>query len=181
MEILPTLHVWDVNPLTSTPLLCGICESGGPELDPTWGFGHHASDPDGTQLGNKGCYGVDLTYRVGVINTGPASNGRFWAYLEARNNQLERDGPGAYWGAGRLISPELEPALAVPKIFFRRPVGYPPNYPRLVDLETLNEPIYVNGNVSLAFQIANGGASPLPVQLVLRPEHLSTQPAEYPH
>ncbi len=160
----------------TTIIECSVCERNGPELDVSQGFGHQPPDIHGTANGDIGCYGADLTYRFLVENT----NDQYWekafVYVRTRNNTGP---PGKYWGAARITSPVLYNGFGVPVLYY-----YPPqhtNHPNFVSLVQVGELLIPPGGpLNLDVAVANGGAAPLPVNLLVSREVIASIPAQEP-
>jgi len=119
--------------------------------------------PPPISTANKGLYGVNLTYRFQVSNSGDA-NHNLWVYLAAQNTGA------TYFGAAKILSPGPNTDKGVPPLIHG---GI-----NFVELTTLaahvipptDEPIDVD------VIVANGGAATMPFLLILSRIDLRADP-----
>jgi hypothetical protein len=122
-------------------------------------------NPNGTT--NKGLYGVNLTYRFLVSNSGDGPH-NVWAYLMALNTG------GEYFGASKIVSPGPNPDRKVPAILHDKAN---PLIDNIVELTTL--PAHVvppESAIEIDIAVANGGSSTMPYMLILSRIDLRTHP-----
>jgi len=126
-------------------------------------------------LDNKGCDGVDLEYRLKLVNTDTTAAGHVYANVVARHVVT-------YFGAAHVAEPG-----AVPGDKRHVPQLYEPGYPltrEAVDLLQARAGSKVavpagtdkEDNFFLRIRVANGGACATPANIVVSREALSGQP-----
>jgi hypothetical protein len=157
----------DVKPVLGTPAerIIQAVAKGGPELV---AFAKTALDANGTDRGNKGCYGANLYYDFLVENTGNQSY-PLYAYGVARNVS-DTFNPLGYFGPLRIHSPGSYGARSV--VRFRCDTSFPGDgdVVRLTTSDGLAEsPASVNpGSVTYRIAAAVAGSASAPFNIALR-------------
>lgn len=156
----------------------GICDIGGcVEHSPGAGFGALTGAGHEFDLGNKGCYGADLEYRLQLVNTSETTPGSVFANIVARHVET-------YFGAAHVAVPGGIEAdkRHVPQLF-------EPNYPftrEAVDMLqarpgrkfVVAARTFEEDSLFLRVRVADGGACATPANVVVSREPISGQPLE---
>lgn len=165
----------DTNPDSPRSIHCGVCESVAPPELSALGFAWQGAsiDPYGTPIGNNGLYGVDATYDFVATNSDPANSHAAFISVICRNNAGWQIGP-KFWGAGWVSSPQGS-ELGIPVIRVILDSNHNPQTWQWVEITPhLGIIVPGNGSIPISVQIAPGGGSPLPVNIVA--SNIAAQP-----
>ncbi len=128
------------------------------------GFGHLYDTP------NKGCYGVNLTYRHEINSIQTSFGANAWFSLKSRNID-----PHRFWGAARNVNVTSNPTQISNRKVPKLPLAYPEDPPTLVnngiDLcqGSIPNSVFVPKDIDLIIDvsIAVGGGAGTPVAIVV--------------
>lgn len=162
---------WNARPPMGPHILTiGVCEAAGPEHGSNGFAKQSTGDPHGTK--NLGCYGVDLTYKVAISNTGTQSYPLF-VYGVARNIG------GLAAGAANVESPSGFPQFGFNYLLVNS--THHSGFFRLTSDSAGNEAaisVATSANYDLRVIVANAGGAGTPFDIVL--SGLAIAPVEEP-